>query len=651
MALALAVDNTTAPLNQINGDEDHATFLDVGTLRAQYLDYLTSKGPEIEEQKEARRYYHGAQLTAAELKVLEGRGQPPVIINAVARKINRIVGLTERIHQDPKAYPRTPQGEQGAEIATAAVRYAVEANDWKTRDAECVRQAAIEGIAGIEFKLVEGDEGDPDISVQEVLGDDFFYDPRSVRFDFSDARYMGVAKWIDVEAAIELFPDQEETIRGLIENGSDLTTYADREFRWINIASKRVRLVEHWYKHRGKWCWCFFISTTLLDQGVSPFYDERNKTMPRFVMWRGAVDHDGDSYGFFRNLKSLQDEKNARRSRALFTSVARAVILEKGSVDDVETLRRELARKDGVIEVNPGKEKPQVLPWETDLAAQLQFLELTNKELDEFANVDAATMTGGSINNLSGRAISLLQQPGLAEIGYFLLAYRGWKMRVYRALWSAMQRYWTSERWIRVTDDQGLAKFLQINGMDLDEHGRPAMVNFLGALDVDIVIDEGQDVQNVMADSFDALSRLPPGAVPAPILIELMPIQGSLKKRLLAMMQPPVDPAAAVEKKLTLEGMAASNDAATAIADKDRAAAIEKRAKAFKDVVTAAVDVAHFGVDAAQAAQTYQQDAPVVPVERSAPSIPSPVPTPPQMPGPIPSMPAVVPPNQYSLPL
>jgi hypothetical protein len=129
------------------------------------------------------------------------------------------------------------------------VRYAVEANDWKTRDAECVRQAAIEGIAGIEFKLVEGDQGDPDISVQEVLGDDFFYDPRSVRFDFSDARYMGVAKWIDVEVAVEMFPDEEETIRGLIENGSDLTTFADREFRWINIASKRVRLVEHWYKH------------------------------------------------------------------------------------------------------------------------------------------------------------------------------------------------------------------------------------------------------------------------------------------------------------------------------------------------------------------------------------------------------------------
>jgi hypothetical protein len=51
--------------------------------------------------------------------------------------------------------------------------------------------------------------------------------------------------------------------------------------------------------------------------------------MPRFVMWRGAVDHDGDSYGFFRNLKSLQDEKNQRRSRALFISNSRRLIMKR----------------------------------------------------------------------------------------------------------------------------------------------------------------------------------------------------------------------------------------------------------------------------------------------------------------------------------
>jgi hypothetical protein len=202
----------------------------------------------------------------------------------------------------------------------------------------------------------------------------------------------------------------------------------------------------------------------VLDQGVSPFYDERNKTMPRFVMWRFAVDHDGDSYGFFRNLKSLQDEKNQRRSRALFISNSRRLIMEKGAVDDVETARREWARPTAMIEKNPGKEhharQHAVRPQ-----AQLQFLELTNKELDEFANVDAATMTGGSIGNLSGYAINLLQQPGLAEIGCFLLAVpRLEAARLRGAVVRAREVLDQAERWIQVTGDDDLAKWLEING-------------------------------------------------------------------------------------------------------------------------------------------------------------------------------------------
>src|SRR3954471_6804504 len=120
MLAAPAAADTTAPVDQIGEGED-VEFLDVGTLRSQYLDYLTNKAAEIEEQKEARRYYHGAQLTEAERRVLDKRGQPPVIINAISKKINRIVGLTERVHYDPKAFPRNPQGEAGADIATESV--------------------------------------------------------------------------------------------------------------------------------------------------------------------------------------------------------------------------------------------------------------------------------------------------------------------------------------------------------------------------------------------------------------------------------------------------------------------------------------------------------------------------------------------------
>jgi hypothetical protein len=574
-----------------SADENRSQFLPVETLRRQYLDYLTCKVAEIEEAKEARRYYHGAHYTPDEIRVLRARRQPPVVWNRIARKINGIVGVVQKQRRDPKAFPTKPKGEAGAEIATQTIRTVLDGNDWETRDEFCLRQAATEGIGGIELRLVAGDQGDPDIEMWEVFGDDFFYQPTSVRFDFSDARYKGIAKWVDVDEAVELFPDREELIRGLIESGSDLTTNADREYKWINTTTKRVRLIEHWYKHRGVWCWAFYISNQLLEEGVSPFKDERRRTIARFIMFRAAVDQDGDTYGFVRNFKGPQDELNQSRSKSNHVANSRRLIADKGAVDDVETARREWARPDGYIEKNPGKE---IAPDNTtaDLAAQLQRAQTAADEIENFANTNIANMTDGAVGNLSGVAINLLTQPGLAELGPFIKAYRGWKLRVYRAVFNLAQQYWTSERWVRVTDDEDVAHFIQINGLDLDDYGRPAMVNYLGALDVDIKLDEGPDEVTQMQDTYDVIKNDP--AVPAQVKIAVAPIQGSVKKRILAMLQPPVDPAQAIMKRLALEGASAENES-------ERARAEERRARAVKDAAGAAALVVKAGLNGAEA--------------------------------------------------
>src|SRR5260221_600670 len=526
------------------GDAGPDGFLPVERLRRQYLDYLGGKILEIEEQKQGRHYYHGAQWTAEEIRVLRKRRQPIVTFNRISRKINGIVGLLQKLRQDPKAYPRKPGNDEGADVATAAIRYVCDSNLWEQMSSECARHCSIEGISGIELKLREGDKGDPDVEMALVFGDDWFYDPRSYRFDFSDARYHGVAKWLDVEEAVELFPDKEEDIRALLESGSDLTTYADREFKWIYVNERRVRLVEHWYKNRGEWHWAFYISNTLLDQDISPFRDSRGKTCSRFIMFSAAVDHDGDRYGFVRQMKGPQDEVNQRRSRGLWLSNSRRLILTKGSVDNVERTRTEWARPDGVIEKNIGKGfDVKADDTQPELAAQLQWLVEAKNELESFANVQPF-QAGDTPPNVSGRAVNLLQQGGIAELGPFILSYRDWKIRVYRMIWGMCQQFWTGERWIRVTDDQQLAQFIQLNGLDVDEWGRPVIVNAVGSLDVDIILDEGPDVINMMSDTFDTLSALAAkGAnIPPQVLLELSPIMGSMKQRLLKMMQPQVDP-------------------------------------------------------------------------------------------------------------
>jgi hypothetical protein len=505
-----------------------------------YLDYLGSKREELAERTTARRYRHGAHWTAAQVKALNARKQPVVTYNRIGRKINGVVGLVEKLRTDPKAYPRTPKHEQGAELATATLRYVLDEQEWKAKTPIVADHAATDGICGIAIEIIRGDQGDPEVAF-DVVDDDFFYDPRSKRLDFSDATFMGVGKWLDADTAKEMFPDKAAEIDASLEQGSELTSNPDTDNKWFQADGdvRRVRLVDIWFKVRGEWCYRIFTGSTSLMSGPSYLKDEKGRTECRYIMFSANVDHDGDRYGFVRDLKSANDEINQRRSKGLHELNTRRIIAEEGAFQDVEKARREAARPDGMVMRNKGYEAEfDDSAKMNSLEGQIKFLEEAKAEIENFGP-NPALLGKGGVENSSGRAINLLQQAGMAELGPFILAFRGWKIRVYRALWNAVRTHWTAERWIRVTDDDGVAQFVGIN--QLGQHpqtGLPTLINAIGALDVDIILDEGPDQVNMMADAYDTLTVLGRNGsnIPPQVLIELSPLQSSVKKRILDIM-------------------------------------------------------------------------------------------------------------------
>ena len=96
--------------------------------------------------------------------------------------------------------------------------------------------------------------------------------------------------------------------------------------------------------------------------------------------------------------------------------------------------------------------------------AQFKFLDNVKRDFDSYGPNIA--LLGQGLENASGRAIHLLQQAGLADLGPFIQSYRNWKLRVYRKMWNAIQKHWIGERWIRVTDSDDLTQLLQVNGLD-----------------------------------------------------------------------------------------------------------------------------------------------------------------------------------------
>ena len=616
-------------------------YWSIDKCKKAYSQYIANKSQEIEEQKNGRRYYHGVHWTSEQVKELNKRKQPIVTFNRIARKINGIAGLIEGLRQDPKAYPRTPQGADGAELATAIMRYELDSENWNSKSFEAGLDGSVEGMGGISISLEENDrkagpdydvpghadrddstggaaprykddpEGgvggggstpmgappaagagmgmgvpaaphagmgvpapqpqkpDYEVAFDVVEIDSFFYDPRSYRPDFSDARYMGEAKWLDLETAQELFPEHADDLAASVEDSSSMSTNPDRETKFFAFDGGKslIRLVDIWYLHKGKWCWSMFTGSMVLDSGESYLFDEKGKTICRYVMFSCNVDHDGDRYGFVRNMKSAQDEYNARRSRALFTANSRRLIMSQGSVSDIEKVRQEWARPDGVILTNARTPEEGIKADDStfDFAGQMKLMENAVQELDNYGPNQSLV---GDMSNQSGRAIQLLQKAGMAELGPYILGYKGWKIRVYRALFNAVQRYWTAERFIRVTDSVGMAQFIQINGTGIDPRtGLPVVVNAIGELDVDIIMDEGQDTINAQQDVYETLSQIIPSIAPmlkpaeasaaVSILVESSSLSAPAKKQWRDATQQQPDPMAQQAKQIALQGEAA----------------------------------------------------------------------------------------------
>ena len=549
--------------------------LDVTELRKQFTDYVEIKQAEIREARTALRYYHGDQWTKEQLDTLQARGQPAITFNRVGRKIDGLVGVLEKLRGDPKAVGRIENDEQGAELSTQCIRYALDLSRFAAQETEALRKGACTGIIIAELGIVQGDKLDPDIDLATVDATTFFYDPRSLKLDFSDARYMGVSKLMTQDEFEELFPGKWDEALSSIDDTGETEFDLDRSYLWSQGRS-RLRLVEHWYRANGEWRFAFYAGTELLRAGLSPFFDEKGKTVSRYDAFAVHIDEAGEHYGFVRNLIGPQDAMNQHRSKSVHIMNTRQLKVNRraigGDQPDIETLRREAARPDGVMLYDGDPNDVEVLEGQQEFIRQTQYYQDAKDEIEQFG--PNPQLIGAQPSDQSGRAFAMAQQSGIAELGPFLSQWRAWKLRLYRKIWVAQQRNWTAERILRVTNDQGAARYMTLNTVAADPWGRPMLVNAIGQIDVDILIDEGPDTTNVMGDVFDTLQSLAQNNVPVPpaVIIEASALPQSKKQQLIQMLSQQ-DPQAAAAQEQAVQAALANKQADTLKKQSDAKAA------------------------------------------------------------------------------
>jgi hypothetical protein len=527
-----------------------------------------------------RDYVDNIQYTAAELKEFADRGQPPTIDNRIKTKVDYLVGLEKTQRIQPKALPRTPKHENDADGASQGIKFVTDEEDYSAKRSAVWRNILVEGFGGVSVSAEECMDynGQPgiEVKVRRWSWDRLFYDPHSAEVDFSDAGYLGGVLWMDETDALEQYKDNPEAasiVENTILSATMSQTYDDKpKFSvWADRKRKRIRIVVMWLKRGKDWYFAEYTKGGILKAGPSPYKTDKGESDGEMILQSAYVDRDNNRYGLVREMITLQDEINKRRSKSLHLLNVSQIVYEDGAVEDINDFHRQSVRPDGKMKVNPGalKDKRVQFNTRTDLAtAHFQLLEEAKAAID-LKGPNATEMgdkTGGS-NAASGKAIIASQQGGMIQVGDLMDNLRHLDKRVFRAIWNRIRQFWTAEKWIRVTDDQQNVKWVVMNAdpqqmqMLMAQNPEAAkkiagMVANVAELDCDIIIDEAPDSLTPQLEQFQSLVELKKydakDELPFKAIVAAMPnLKG--KDSLLDQMGQP-NPAAQQAEQIQLQG-------------------------------------------------------------------------------------------------
>lgn len=520
-----------------------------------------------------RDYFDGIQWTEEERRILAQRKQPPLYFNEVKVTIRGLIGVWEQGETDPRAWPRNPNDEPSADVATKTLRYIKDQSEWSDLRTYCALNYFVEGTTAAYVGVDEA--GRP--TIEQIKFEEFFHDPRSRYLDFRDARYMGIAKWMFAEDVAQLYPEQQEAILSSLDSGATMgaagDTFADRPegetSGWIDGKLRRVFVVEMYHRENGQWMRCVFWGRGTLEAGVSPYLDKNGQPCCPIEARSCYIDRDNRRYGEVRDLRSPQDAINKRESKLLHLVNNRQVKATDPALAmqvDADLARAEAARPDGAIPV--GWDIVTTQDMATGQAMLLDSARAFIQRLGQNPGVLAAQSASAS-----GRAQIARQQAGMTDSAMTLNGLRKFELGIFRACWDRARQFWKQADWIRVTDDEQAAEFVGINqpvngpaviGVDPGTGMATIMPTVLGyenalaEMDVDITIDAVPDTATLAMEQFDTLAQLVQAGLPIPPLAIIMASSLPEKQKIIEMMQPAEpDPAQQMQQELTMRGAVA----------------------------------------------------------------------------------------------
>lgn len=225
---------------------------------------------------------------------------------------------------------------------------------------------------------------------------------------------------------------------------------------------------------------------------ASPFRHQRFLMVP---VWGYRRFRDGLAYGAMRGMRDIQDDLNKRRSKALFALSVNRIVVDEGAVDDIEELRQEAARPDGIIVKAQNKQ----LSFEKNVADFQANLELAAQDGQLLRNAGGVTNEnlGRNTPAQSGRAIGLKQDQGSLTTAELFDNLQLAILQAGRLRLSHIEQFWTEQRAIRIVGERQPVEWLEVNQYD---EATGQVLNDVTAREADFIVDT-QNYRSALAQA------------------------------------------------------------------------------------------------------------------------------------------------------
>ena len=539
-------------------------------------------------QREAREDYdfvRGKQWSKEDQDRFAESGRPAITVNRIKPLVNILSGYQRLNRYDIEFLPRTNDDSQICQVRKGMTKYILDQCGFDNEESNAFMDCAISGLGwlAVEYEMDEsGEDGEAKVTRCDPFG--MYVDPEAHRDDFSDAKYICRAKWVDKAELKEIYPEHAEEIdeQCALYDSAETELSRDRHL-WYQSALKKIRLVECWYKQREnetkitlangetiddkqipieqmyqlqnqgaildvktaqvvKVYVASFFDGVLLENIPSPYKHGEFPFVPITCFYYGIGD-DEIPAGIVRDLKDPQRELNRRRIQFLHilnTSSNGGGWIEQDAMTEKQFAEFERfgAMPGHFQRVNPmalSQGKIMERGMTQIPAGVLQAEANSTSDLQAISGINEALMGVDIPSGASGRAIELKQKQAITHLATLFDNLRRAKKKVAYLLWGkrgkagVIPQFYTADKVYRVEGTNG-QQFIRVNQQVIQQDPIAGTIvqtlNDLSQGEFDIVVSDVEasttQRQAQMWNLVDAVSKLGiPGDLVFDVIMDL----------------------------------------------------------------------------------------------------------------------------------